>query len=162
MSKMDLVKDKKGRIKREVGRYLDPDPDLLLDDVNRNTNPKFHALNKAVVTLVSWDTPQMCIALIGNRSKIRVWYPSSLSTWHPKIRSIRYWAILITWCNMERMRSQRYRRIWTMVSLPHTNDIDLNHRRLCRRLIRCIWSHDTMPSATDRYTIILAGSLIYF
>ncbi len=53
MSKMDLVKDRKGRIRREVGRYLDPDPDLLLDDVNRSTNPKFHALNKAVVSLVS-------------------------------------------------------------------------------------------------------------
>lgn len=53
MSKMDLVKDKKGRLKREVGRYLDPDPDLLLEDVNEKTNPKFHALNKAVVGLVS-------------------------------------------------------------------------------------------------------------
>jgi GTPase SAR1 family protein len=53
MSKMDLVTDKKGRIKREVGRYLDPDPNLLLGDVNKSTNPKFHALNKAVVGLVS-------------------------------------------------------------------------------------------------------------
>ncbi|KAK4685066.1 GPN-loop GTPase, partial [Tremellales sp. Uapishka_1] len=52
MSKMDLVKDKKGRIGRAVGRYLDPDPNLLLEDVNRNTNPKFHALNKAVVSLI--------------------------------------------------------------------------------------------------------------
>ena len=52
MSKMDLVKDRKGRIKREVGRYLDPDPLLLLDDVNASTNPKFQALNKAVVSLV--------------------------------------------------------------------------------------------------------------
>lgn len=53
MSKMDLVKDKKGRLKREVGRYLDPDPDLLLEDANVGTNPKFHALNRAVVGLVS-------------------------------------------------------------------------------------------------------------
>ena len=52
MSKMDLVKDKKGRIKREVGRYLDADLNLLLDDVNAGTNPKFHALNKAVMSLV--------------------------------------------------------------------------------------------------------------
>jgi hypothetical protein len=42
MSKMDLV-----------GRYLDPDPALLLEDVNSSTNPKFHALNQAVVGLVS-------------------------------------------------------------------------------------------------------------
>jgi hypothetical protein len=34
-------------------RYLDPDPALLLDDVNATTNPKFHALNRAVVSLVS-------------------------------------------------------------------------------------------------------------
>ncbi|KAK8869596.1 hypothetical protein IAR55_000163 [Kwoniella newhampshirensis] len=52
MSKMDLVKDKKGRTKREVGRYLDPDPALILDDVNTSTNPKFHNLNKAVVSLI--------------------------------------------------------------------------------------------------------------
>lgn len=53
MSKMDLVKDKKGKLKGDVGRYLDPDPDLVLEDVNSRTNPKFHALNKAVVGLVS-------------------------------------------------------------------------------------------------------------
>ncbi|RSH81714.1 ATP binding protein [Apiotrichum porosum] len=52
MSKMDLVKDDKGRIRREVGRYLDPDPTLLLDDVNSQTNQKFHNLNKAVVGLI--------------------------------------------------------------------------------------------------------------
>ncbi|GFZ45823.1 GPN-loop GTPase 3 [Saitozyma sp. JCM 24511] len=52
MSKMDLVKDEKGRTKREVGRYLDPDPALLLEDVNSTTNPKFHALNQAVVGLI--------------------------------------------------------------------------------------------------------------
>ncbi|WOO81351.1 GPN-loop GTPase 3 [Vanrija pseudolonga] len=52
MSKMDLVKDDKGRVRREVGRYLDPDPNLLLEDVNSQTNPKFHSLNKAVVSLI--------------------------------------------------------------------------------------------------------------
>lgn len=73
MSKMDLVKDKKGRLKREVGRcvempdrradpcrYLDPDPELLLEDVNSTTNPKFHALNKAVVGLVSESHCNSC------------------------------------------------------------------------------------------------------
>lgn len=52
MSKMDLVKDDKGRIRREVGRYLDPDPNLLLEDVNSSTNEKFHNLNRAVVGLI--------------------------------------------------------------------------------------------------------------
>jgi hypothetical protein len=52
MSKMDLVKDKKGRIRREVGRYLDPDPNLLLEDANAQTNEKFHNLNRAVVGLI--------------------------------------------------------------------------------------------------------------
>jgi hypothetical protein len=33
-------------------RYLDPDPTLLSDEVNSTTNPKFHALNEAVVQLV--------------------------------------------------------------------------------------------------------------
>lgn len=33
-------------------RYLDPDPLLLQDEVNSATNPKFHALNEAIVQLV--------------------------------------------------------------------------------------------------------------
>lgn len=32
-------------------RYLDPDPGLIFEDTN--SNPKFHALNQAVVSLVS-------------------------------------------------------------------------------------------------------------
>jgi hypothetical protein len=34
-------------------RYLDPDPQLILEDVNEKTNPKYHALNRAVAGLVS-------------------------------------------------------------------------------------------------------------
>lgn len=41
-------------------RYLDPDPELLLEDVNSTTNPKFHALNKAVVGLVSESHCNSC------------------------------------------------------------------------------------------------------
>jgi hypothetical protein len=52
MSKMDLVKDAKGRIGREVGRYLDPDPNLVEEDVHAQTNPKFHGLNRAVAGLI--------------------------------------------------------------------------------------------------------------
>jgi hypothetical protein len=33
-------------------RYLDPDPLLLQNEVNASTNPKFHALNEAIVQLV--------------------------------------------------------------------------------------------------------------
>lgn len=62
MSKMDLIKTSGGgtgkgirgqhKIGKEIGRYLDPDPMLLLEDINQETNPKFHALNQAVVDLV--------------------------------------------------------------------------------------------------------------
>jgi GTPase SAR1 family protein len=53
MSKMDLVKDKKGRLGREIGRYLDPDPGLIFEETSSSQNPKFQALNRAVVGLVS-------------------------------------------------------------------------------------------------------------
>ncbi|KAI5452256.1 hypothetical protein NCC49_000820 [Naganishia albida] len=62
MSKMDLIKNSGGgtgkgirgqhKIGKEIGRYLDPDPMLLLEDINQETNPKFHALNQAVVDLI--------------------------------------------------------------------------------------------------------------
>jgi hypothetical protein len=34
---------------------LDPDPELLRESANKITNPKFHALNSALVQLVSCD-----------------------------------------------------------------------------------------------------------
>jgi len=75
MSKMDLVlpnpEDSAGggrnglRTRRNIARYLDPDPLLLAaphghgDEVN-SINPRFHALNQALVQLVSdvatWHT----------------------------------------------------------------------------------------------------------
>jgi len=78
MSKMDLVKDKKGKLKGDVGRYLDPDPDLVLEDVNSRTNPKFHALNKAVVGLVSEQGGGLGLRRCGGctadaRSRTRTW-----------------------------------------------------------------------------------------
>jgi hypothetical protein len=33
-------------------RFLDPDPTLLIEDANKSTRPKLHALNKAMVQLV--------------------------------------------------------------------------------------------------------------
>jgi len=50
LSKMDLVKG--GKSKRELSRFVDPDPTLLADEVNSRTNPKFHALNEAIVRLI--------------------------------------------------------------------------------------------------------------
>jgi len=54
MSKMDLVRHGTvtNKRRREVDRFLDPDPELLREDANASTNPKFHALNKAIVQLV--------------------------------------------------------------------------------------------------------------
>ncbi|PWN54063.1 hypothetical protein IE53DRAFT_309116 [Violaceomyces palustris] len=58
MSKMDLVEKgetaeeaKAGR-RREMERYFDPDPLLLVGEVNSKTNPKFHSLNQAIVQLI--------------------------------------------------------------------------------------------------------------
>lgn len=59
LSKMDLFKSGRtaaGTIAqigpKELERYLDPDPDLLLGEVNEKTNPKFHSLNQAISQLV--------------------------------------------------------------------------------------------------------------
>lgn len=50
LSKMDLIKND---IKRgELKRYLDPDPLIILSDVNADTNPRFHDLNQAIVQLI--------------------------------------------------------------------------------------------------------------
>jgi hypothetical protein len=40
------------KTKKELERYFDPDPLLLIDDVNNSTSPRFHALNQAIVQLV--------------------------------------------------------------------------------------------------------------
>ncbi|CAH7666204.1 GPN-loop GTPase 3 like protein [Phakopsora pachyrhizi] len=59
LSKMDLIKPGQaggGAIanvgSRELERYLDPDPDLLLGEVNSKTNPRFHSLNQAISHLI--------------------------------------------------------------------------------------------------------------
>ncbi|KAL1741265.1 GPN-loop GTPase [Schizophyllum fasciatum] len=68
MSKMDLVtsqrkKDEEGfeeprnglRVRRDIARYLDPDPMLLASrrgQEGKMENPKFHALNQAIVQLI--------------------------------------------------------------------------------------------------------------
>jgi len=58
MTKMDLVygaNEKEGpkyTLRKEMERYMDPDPLLLADEINAVTNPKFFALNHALVQLV--------------------------------------------------------------------------------------------------------------
>jgi len=50
LSKMDLVKNQLS--KRELKRYLDPDPTIISTDIHAQTNPRFHKLNEAVVNLI--------------------------------------------------------------------------------------------------------------
>lgn len=50
LSKMDLVKNEVRRA--ELKRFLDPDPLMILSDVNVETNPRFHRLNQAIVQLI--------------------------------------------------------------------------------------------------------------
>jgi GPN-loop GTPase len=69
MSKMDLVssasedpaKGRNGiRGRRDIARYLDPDPLLLATTSGREPNPRnprFHALNQAIVQLVRHRVP---------------------------------------------------------------------------------------------------------
>lgn len=61
MSKMDLVTESEGdlssarngsRRKRDIARYLEPDPLLLSGGEAQSTNPRFHALNEAIVQLI--------------------------------------------------------------------------------------------------------------
>ncbi|RXK40999.1 ATP(GTP)-binding protein Fet5 [Tremella mesenterica] len=50
MSKMDLVKDKKGRFGGQVGRFLENDVSLM--DENKGVHERYQRLNKAVVSLI--------------------------------------------------------------------------------------------------------------
>ncbi|KAF8364778.1 hypothetical protein HHK36_033244 [Tetracentron sinense] len=48
LSKMDLVKNK-----RDIGDYLNPEPRVLLSELNERMAPQFEKLNKALMELVS-------------------------------------------------------------------------------------------------------------
>ncbi|GLT76646.1 hypothetical protein SLA2020_482960 [Shorea laevis] len=47
LSKMDLVTNK-----RDIGNYLDPEPHLLLSELNERMAPRFKRLNKSLIELV--------------------------------------------------------------------------------------------------------------
>lgn len=49
LSKIDLIRDLR---KSELKRFLDPDPLMILSDINAQTNPRFHSLNQAIVQLI--------------------------------------------------------------------------------------------------------------
>lgn len=42
----------RSKTKKELERYFDPDPLLLIEDVNNSTSSRFHALNQSIVQLV--------------------------------------------------------------------------------------------------------------
>ncbi|ODV71929.1 putative signal sequence-binding GTPase GPN3, partial [Cyberlindnera jadinii NRRL Y-1542] len=50
LSKLDLIKDEYS--KKQLKKFLNPDPLLLLEDVNRETNPRFAKLNESIAHLV--------------------------------------------------------------------------------------------------------------
>ncbi|KAF8342062.1 GPN-loop GTPase [Cantharellus anzutake] len=67
MTKMDLIAPPKKhedddtdnygprtaiRTKRDISKFLDPDPDMLLTSESGATNPKFHRLNQAIAQLI--------------------------------------------------------------------------------------------------------------
>lgn len=56
LSKMDLVKSGRGgsaKMRKDVDRFLETDPLLLREEGLSRTNPRFQALNEAIVQLVS-------------------------------------------------------------------------------------------------------------
>ncbi|ODQ60652.1 hypothetical protein WICANDRAFT_61219 [Wickerhamomyces anomalus NRRL Y-366-8] len=50
LSKLDLIKDEYS--KKQLKKFLNPDPLLLIDDVNNETNPRFARLNESIAHLV--------------------------------------------------------------------------------------------------------------
>lgn len=50
LSKIDLITDHVH--KRELKRYLNPDPLIMASEADNETNPKFHELNKSIANLV--------------------------------------------------------------------------------------------------------------
>lgn len=77
----------------ELCSFLDPDPELLRESANKTTNPKFHALNGALVQLVRSHTALACHTITHGifvpkpRSKTSTWSNSSHSTLRTKTRS---------------------------------------------------------------------------
>ena len=54
LSKVDLLKQSGRSRKKRLERFLEVDPSLMLNDAKRNTSNRFHSLNEAIVSLVSF------------------------------------------------------------------------------------------------------------
>ena len=99
-----------------LSRYLDPDPLLLSTAHGGNKrsedkihNPRFHALNQALVQLVGqryFQGPRL-IGQTLHRSKITPSYPSCRWTSHNQTRSRLSSATLIIRCSTAKTRSLR-------------------------------------------------------
>lgn len=50
LSKMDLMKNQVS--KRELKRYIDPDPTVMAEEATKDTNPRWYDLNLSVVNLI--------------------------------------------------------------------------------------------------------------
>lgn len=70
LSKMDLVKSQIP--KRELKRFLDPDPSIITTDIHAHTNPRFHRLNEAIVGLIDdFSMVQFLQVEAANEDKIQ-------------------------------------------------------------------------------------------
>lgn len=65
LSKMDLVRNQVS--KRELKRFLDPDPSILATDIHAETNPKFHRLNECMPIFPPPNFTLINTSLTGNR-----------------------------------------------------------------------------------------------
>ncbi|KAH3902057.1 GPN-loop GTPase 3 homolog AGL117C [Saccharomycodes ludwigii] len=83
LSKLDLVKDEYN--KKKLKRFLNPDPMLLLDQANKDTNVRFHDLNKAIANLVDDFGMVQFLPLEAND-------PESVSTIISYIDDVTQWA----------------------------------------------------------------------
>lgn len=83
LSKIDLVRNEYS--KKKLKRFLNPDPMLLIDESNSETNPKFHRLNKAIANLVD-DFGMVQFLRLDSKE------PESISTILSYLDDITQWA----------------------------------------------------------------------
>lgn len=84
LSKMDLVKNNSGtstKLKKEVDRYLMSDPMLLQEEARSETNPKFQALNSALVQLVSIECLSSSITIAEETENLLCYHRLKTSIW---------------------------------------------------------------------------------
>ncbi|KAL6934378.1 hypothetical protein ACO0OL_002920 [Hanseniaspora opuntiae] len=71
LSKVDLVKNEYS--KKKLKKFLNPDPLILNDDLNKTTNPRYHNLNNRISNLVDdFGMVQFLPLEAGNPDSVRV------------------------------------------------------------------------------------------